>query len=491
MEASLAITATAVGVICHVLFFNRGEHHLHGMQYVLSFGTAVVALSCAPFVIGEKAPFTSSQVLSAAACYIGGIFLSLLVYRQWLHPLNKFPGPSAAKLTSLWFSTQLGKGDAHTKVLELHEKYGDFVRIGSSDLSIVHPDGVTAVYGTASGCDLGAWYDLSVPMLSLQSTRDKNLHRQYRRIWSDAFSDNAVRGYEERTKSYRARLISHLSQSVSQEQPVDMTLWFNFYTFDVMGDLAFGRSFDMLATSQQHWAISILHAGLRAFSIHAPVWFFRFFMAIPGLGGDFQRYVSFCCDTLDKRIKTKVDTPDIMSTLLKPWEGAPMPKRGLKLLQGDSRLLIVAGSDTTGATLTHALYELVKHPEHIEKIRNELAPFMTDGQVDFQKIQSLPHLNCVIDETLRLHPPVPTALPRRTPSEGITVGEVHVPGDMTVWCSQYAIGRTESLYEQANSFIPERWSSRPEMVADKRVFAPFSHGTDPIFTSYPLNISQN
>ncbi|KAH9889219.1 cytochrome P450 [Xylariomycetidae sp. FL2044] len=477
MGLSLVTTAAAVGVLSHIFFFHRGEHHLYVMQYFLTFCGIVASLAYAPFVAGEKVPFSSAEVVLAASSFLGGVYSSLLVYRLWLHPLNSFPGPAPARVSGLWLSSKLGKGDAHRVVLGLHEKYGDFVRVGSNDLSIIHPDGVDKVYGNASGCDLGDWYDLAVPMLSLQTTRDRNLHRQYRRIWSEAFSDNAVRGYETIMKGYREKLINHLSASADQGEAVNMTQWFNFYTFDTMGQLAFGKSFDMLNTSQQHWAISILHMGLRAFSVHAPVWFFRFFMAIPGLGGDFHRYVAFCCETLDQRLKAKVETPDIMSTLLKPWEGAPIPDHGLKLLQGDSRLLIVAGSESMSSTMTHVLYELVRHPEHIEKLRQELAPCLVNGRLDLQKVQTLPHLGCVIDETLRLHPPVPTVTPRRTPPEGITVGDRYIAGGMTVWCPQYAIGRTESLYKQANSFVPERWSSKPDMVTNKNVFAPFAHGT--------------
>ena len=60
-----------------------------------------------------------------------------------------------------------------------------------------------------------------------------------------------------------------------------------------------------------------------------------------------------------------------------------------------------------------------------------------------QDICNLDHLNAVMYETLRLHPPVPTAIQRTTPPEGIDIGGVHVPGDMTVWCSQYALGRSK------------------------------------------------
>lgn len=78
-------------------------------------------------------------------------------------------------------------------------------------------------------------------------------------------------------------------------------------------------------------------------------------------------------------------------------------------------------SDTTAATLTHIMLELTRNPEHIPKLRDELAPHMPNPHTDalHQDIANLDHLNAVIYETLCLHPPVPTALQRKTPPEGI------------------------------------------------------------------------
>ena len=94
------------------------------------------------------------------------------------------------------------------------------------------------------------------------------------------------------------------------------------------------------------------------------------------------------------------------------------------------------------------IFELVKSPRHIEILRQEVAPYMqASGEVLNQDITHLEHLNAVINETLRLHPPVPTALQRKTPPEGITVGETYIPGNTTVICPQYVMGRSECYNE--------------------------------------------
>ena len=91
------------------------------------------------------------------------------------------------------------------------------------------------------------------------------------------------------------------------------------------------------------------------------------------------------------------------------------------------------------------MLELARHPEKIHKLRDELAPFIPDLTADIsnQKIANLIHLNAIIYETLRMYPPLPTMNERKTPPEGIEIGDQYIPGGMTVWCPQYAIGRSK------------------------------------------------
>ena len=100
-------------------------------------------------------------------------------------------------------------------------------------------------------------------------------------------------------------------------------------------------------------------------------------------------------------------------------------------------------SDTVSSTLVHIFFQLARNPEHISKLRDELVRHIgSSEEIVDQKLQNAEHLNGVIFEVLRLHPPVPTAIPRLTPSEGLQIDGTRIPGNVTVWCSQYAIGRS-------------------------------------------------
>lgn len=476
MVPPMFLAAAVAGVVSHVCYFNRGEHQMYGAIYVQLLAATYVTAGTILYQQGEPLSEALARVTSIVFCYLSGLYASLLIYRSLLHPLNKFPGPFEARLSKLWLTTQLKNEAPFQKVRKLHEQYGDFVRVGPSDLSIIHPKAVTAIYGQGSKCTKGELYDLALPRISLQTNRIKALHDQRRRVWSPAFSDKALRGYEDRMKPYRSKLISQFE--AFDGQPLDVNKWFSLYTFDIMGDLAFGSSFNMLETSEEHWAIKLLHEGLAPLYWLLPVWIFRLMMAIPGLMRDYFKLIGYCNQRLDERMSSKEIVPDIMTTLLAPLKGSKPSHEELEKLRGDSQLIVVAGSDTTSTVLTTTMLELARHPEQTQKLRDELVPYMPDpsAEISHQEIANLEHLNAVIYETMRLYPPVPTAMDRKTPPEGIEIGGQYIPGNMTVWCPQYAIGRKEEIYTQANAFIPERWYMYPEMIKEKSAWAPFSTG---------------
>jgi cytochrome P450 len=219
-------------------------------------------------------------------------------------------------------------------------------------------------------------------------------------------------------------------------QPINMSTWFNLYSFDVMGDLAFGKSYNMLESGEKHWSLKLLSEGMDPLGFNFPLWFFRLLTAIPGAAAGYFKFMNFCSQQLDDRMKIeKMENPDVMATLLEHHKKNSTSERAaeLPMLQGDSRLIIVAGSDTTAATLVHLFYHLARDPSLLQNLRTELGPLLEkDGSVHHSKIADAQLLNGVINETLRLHPPVPSGVFRDTPPEGIHIKDTFVPGNTTL-----------------------------------------------------------
>ncbi|OCK75773.1 putative cytochrome P450 [Lepidopterella palustris CBS 459.81] len=450
-----AATAAAIlsGVCLHLFYFKQAEHHMYGVRYLQAFFLVLLAsISALTFRLQLPLKSSFSTTFFIAGNVLLGLWTSLLAYRFFFHPLRNFPGPFPARITSLWFSTQVIRSDAHVQLLKLHEQYGPFVRVGSSDLSIAHPLGVPAVHGIASRCRKASWYDEDYPRASIHTTRDHAWHHERRRIWSPAFSDKALRGYEKRIAAYNTALVDRIAGMV--DRPVHVSQWFNYYSFDVMGELAFNKDFEMLSSGQQHWAIGLLNESMRLQGLKLPTWILRMLLAVPGLAQKYWKFIGYCDGQVEERIGKTVETPDVMSALLPKTESGSVSPQDLLTLRSDARTIIVAGSDTTAATLAHVFYELAKNPEHVAKLQDELSRLLDNGsEIEHRRIQHADHLNA-----------------------GINVGDRYIPGGMHVWCPQYVLGRYESVYEQAVEFIPERWYARPEMIKEKAAYAPFSTG---------------
>lgn len=226
------------------------------------------------------------------------------------------------------------------------------------------------------------------------------------------------------------------------------------YAFDVMGDLAFGKPFDMLENMKTHYAIKMLSDGMDAYGLHFPQWFFRLVTAIPGVTKGYWEFIGFCTKQLKDRVdvheKADPDRPDIIHTLIDHYNASEDKSTLWPLMCGDSRLMIVAGSDTTAATLSHLYYHIASKPEWQKKLRDEIQKIKQENtavgrEVPDQWLKDAPVINGMINETLRLNPPVPSGVFRKTPPEGVSIGSTYIPGNTVIQMPQYPMGRCKFL----------------------------------------------
>ncbi|KAL5557182.1 hypothetical protein UlMin_039418 [Ulmus minor] len=120
--------------------------------------------------------------------------------------------------------------------------------------------------------------------------------------------------------------------------------------------------------------------------------------------------------------------------------------------------LILAGSDTTMVTLTWALSLLLNNPQKLKKAQLELDSKVGQSKwVNESDIQSLPYLQSVIKETLRLYPPSPI-IGLRSTMEPCTLSVGHyVPTDTRLLINAWKIQRDERVWPNASAFEPERF----------------------------------
>jgi hypothetical protein len=184
-------TSFLVGVSLHLCLFCRGEWDIAAFKISMGFiALQVLLFAYYRFLASPELSLivASCMVAQISSSLVAGVSTSMLIYRAFFHRLNSFPGPFSARL-SIWYITGLyaKHPDAFNAIRGLHNKYGDFVRTGPTELSINHPDAVQTIHSGLSQCTKGPWYSMLHPFISLFAIRDKAEHARRRKPWELAF----------------------------------------------------------------------------------------------------------------------------------------------------------------------------------------------------------------------------------------------------------------------------------------------------------------
>ena len=104
------------------------------------------------------------------------------------------------------------------------------------------------------------------------------------------------------------------------------------------------------------------------------------------------------------------------------------------------------------------MVELVRNPKKLEKARKELQKAL-DNDLEESHLLYLPFLQAIVKETLRLHPPVPLSVPRKSQDDAQLCGFT-IPKNAQILVNLWAMGRDSSIWPNPNSFVPERFLDR-------------------------------
>lgn len=142
-------------------------------------------------------------------------------------------------------------------------------------------------------------------------------------------------------------------------------------------------------------------------------------------------------------------------------------------ISGQGILFFIAGFDTTNATFAHILYYLTKYPEWQDNLYEELSKIETE--IDYDVLRDLPILNAVVNETLRLKPPL--VVFQRAALEDCTLLNtgIKVPRNTLISIQPYIIHRNPEYFPDPEEFKPERFVDNH---AEKHfAFMPFGAGS--------------
>ena len=143
-------------------------------------------------------------------------------------------------------------------------------------------------------------------------------------------------------------------------------------------------------------------------------------------------------------------------------------------LRDEVMTLMIAGHETTANALAWLWYLLDRHPDEQERLRVELVAATGGNAPTVEDLPSLPRLKAVIQETLRLYPPV-WMFDRRALGPDDLAGTKVAGGDLVIFCP-YAIHRLPELWSDPEAFRPERFEAGREEQKNKFAYLPFSAG---------------
>jgi cytochrome P450 len=189
-----------------------------------------------------------------------------VVYNLFLHPLRKFPGSKLFAASYLPTAITRIYGVATHTILKFHDMYGPIVRVGPNEISYIDARALKDIYGHRTGGKEAFQKDSRFYGLDASGAEgmfravDEDTHARQRRIFSHAFSEKALREQESIIKKYADKLTALLRQRavLQHEAPIDILRMYNYTAFDIMGELAFSESLNLLEKDEYSpWVVAI------------------------------------------------------------------------------------------------------------------------------------------------------------------------------------------------------------------------------------------
>lgn len=238
------------------------------------------------------------------------------------------------------------------------------------------------------------------------------MHARLRRIYGPAFTPKAVEEQSGMLSKYADLLVSQLKAAIAKNPVQDMSAWYNFTSFDLTGDFAFGETFHCLDRGgEYHFFVKTVFdgvvAGLQMMQFDRYGLFSLLKPLIPKSAMqpkiDMDNYTK---ELVDRRMERGYDpkTTDVFNYLLqnKNKEDQLTPNE----LYENGVSLVVAGSETTATLMTGTTWFLSKNPDKLRKVQQEVRSAFKDGnEITAKSVNELQYMIAVLSETMRVFPP--------------------------------------------------------------------------------------
>jgi cytochrome P450 len=264
-------------------------------------------------------------------------------------------------------------------------------------------------------------------------------------------------------------LLERWADVAAQGKPLHVGPEMMGLTLRIVGDALFGANMAQ-TTAVVGQAFDVLSAQVvnrfRTFNVLPPILPTRsdraFRAAIKTLRGVVQGLIT-------ERRKSGEDRGDLLSMFMLARDEETGAQMDDTQLVDEAVTMMVAGHETTATTLSWVWALLHQHPEVEAKVHAEVDSVLAGRTPGLEDLPRLPYVRMVVDEALRLYPPV-YVLSRKVLKDDELCG-FRIRGGASVDISPYATHRLPELWEEPEQFRPERFA--PEQAAGRPRFAYF------------------
>ncbi|KAB8242340.1 cytochrome P450 [Aspergillus flavus] len=422
------------------------------------------------------------------------LFLALLatawrIYsNRFRHPLSHYPGPFFWTISRLPYAVTYAQGTLHRRVRQLHDVYGDVVRVAPDELSYRTEQAWKDIHG----------YSRNFPkdMRFYQTSKNKapsvviapdGVHGRQKRAILRAFSERAMKSHEHLLRPFVDSLIQKLQHASTSTEggAVDLTEWYNYIMFDFMAHELFGQSLGCLENGVNHPWVDMLFGSIKVWAFLSQSKYF------PNLSWIIKTAVRlFCRDLLNHRSKklgciaSKIPEGEGSDSSLPTFNSFLRANKGphstlsTEEVLSNHSFMMMAGSETTATLLSGCTFFLLKHPQVYKKLTSEIRNrFSSSTEMTFSSLANMAYLRAVLQEALRMYPPLPLGMPRVVPPGGAIISGQFVPEKTSVAVASWATYQSSSNFNTPQMFLPERWlDTGPGDNDVKGAMQPFSVG---------------
>ncbi|KAI0483447.1 cytochrome P450 [Xylaria cf. heliscus] len=408
-----------------------------------------------------------------------------IIYNLYFHPLANYPGPLLARITLIWRFWHSLRGRFHRVIETNHQKYGDVFRVSPNELSFCTVSAYKTIYGTRTSAELkvpkAAFYDMfgagfSEPCISCE--KDPSTAGAKRSLFSGAFSAKSLGEQEAVLQRCINTFVAKVGKLGGGDEGLDMRKWYEMVSFDILGEMAFGESFNCIENESSHFWLDMILGHVFAISVMDNLNRYPLLMAaIRSLPKKWttsklsQRQSDFSREKVKRRLEKRTEQTDFLSTVAKKVLNGEVSQEEMA---AHSSTFVIAGGETTATSMTAITYYLLRSPSSHDKLKREVrSRFNSIGEIDITNSGQLPYLQAVIKEGMRILPANSQGLPRRSP--GIEVDGNFVPEGTEFHVSPWTMAHDTRYWHDPFVFKPERWTDA-ECKDIKAASQPFSMG---------------